>query len=481
MRPAAVLCGSVLMITAVAMAQVKDGVKPYVKEDAPVLVLNHVRVIDGTGAAPMEDQRIDIENGKITRVQSAKLRNAYPPNAKILDLTGRTVMPGIVGMHEHFFYPTPAHILDGLPLWTEIADSAPRLYLAAGVTTARTAGSMEPYTDLDVKHMIDAGKIPGPKMDITGPYLGGYLGKAPQMHTLSDPEDAARTVDYWATEGVTSFKAYMDISPEELKSAIDHAHARGLKLTGHLCSVGFREAAALGIDDLEHGIVVDTEFFPGKKPGVCPAAGVEEDFAKNLDIESAPVQEMIRDLVKRHVAVTSTLAVFEVTVPNRPPLASEMRAETVMTDAAWARYLQVRAAIAERDSPLDGAMLKKEMQFERDFVKAGGLLIAGCDPTSFGGVVPGFGDQRGMELLVEAGFTPVEAIHIATENGAIYLGQQEHIGSVAEGRTADLVVLDGNPATKVEDVEKVETVFKDGVGYDPAKLRASVAGMVGIR
>ncbi|MFL6428533.1 MAG: amidohydrolase family protein [Acidobacteriaceae bacterium] len=482
MHPAAgLVCGSLLMMVAVAMAQVKDGVKPYVKEDAPVLVLNHVRVIDGTGAAPTEDQRIDIENGKITRVQSAKLRNAYPPNAQILDLTGKTVIPGLVGMHEHFFYPTPAHILDGLPLWTEIADSAPRLYLAAGVTTARTAGSMEPYTDLDVKQMIDAGRIPGPKMDITGPYLGGYLSEAPQMHTLSDPEDAARTVDYWAAEGVTSFKAYMDISPEELKSAIDHAHARGLKLTGHLCSVGFREAATLGIDDLEHGIVVDTEFFPGKKPGICPVDGVEEDFAKNLDIESAPVQEMIRDLVAHHVAVTSTLAVFEVTVPNRPPLASEVRAEKVMTDAAWARYLQVRTALAERASPLDGAMLKKEMQFERDFVKAGGLLIAGCDPTSFGGVVPGFGDQRGMELLVEAGFTPVEAIHIATENGATYLGQQEHIGSVAEGRAADLVVLDGNPATKIEEVEKVETVFKDGVGYDPAKLRASVAGLVGLR
>jgi imidazolonepropionase-like amidohydrolase len=474
------LCGFAMM-AAVAAAQVTDGVKSYVKEDAPVLVLNHVRVIDGTGAAPMEDQRIDIENGKITRVQSAKLRNAYPPNAKVLDLTGKTVMPGIVGMHEHFFYPTPSAIPDGLPLWSEIADSAPRLYLAAGVTTARTAGSMEPYTDLGVKQWIDAGKIPGPKLDITGPYLGGYLGKAPQMHTLTGPEDAARTVDYWAAEGVTSFKAYMDISPAELKVAIDHAHARGLKLTGHLCSVGFRDAAAMGIDNLEHGIVVDTEFFPGKKPGICPLEGVEADFARNLDIESAPVQSMIRDLVTHHVAVTSTLAVFEISVPNRPPLASEMRAAKVMTDAAWARYLLVRARLAERNSPIDGAMLKKEMQFEHDFVKAGGLLTAGCDPTSFGGVVPGYGDQRGMELLVEAGFTPVEAIHIATQNGAIYLGRQDHIGSIAPAHDADLVVLDGNPAEKIEDVEKVDTVFKDGIGYDPAKLRDSVAGTVGIR
>src|SRR6201997_512635 len=207
-RAGAVLsCVSVLMVAAVA--QVKDGVKPFVKEDAPILVLNHVRVIDGTGAAPMEDQRIDIENGKITRVQSAKLRNAYPPNAKVLDLSGKTVMPGLVGMHEHLFYPTPGDGPGRQNMYGEMADSAPRLYLAGGVTTARTTGSVEPYTDLAIKQKIDAGNMPGPKLHITGPYLGGLGGFAPQLRTLSGPEDAARTVDYWAAEGVTSFKAYM--------------------------------------------------------------------------------------------------------------------------------------------------------------------------------------------------------------------------------------------------------------------------------
>ena len=484
MRTAAMMLCCVLLMGAGGAAQVKDGVKPYVKEDAPVLVLNHVRVIDGTGAAPMEDQRIDIESGKITRVQSAKLRNAYPPNAKVLDLTGKTVIPGLVGMHEHLFYPTPG---DGTPgyqqMYGEMADSAPRLYLAGGVTTARTTGSVEPYTDLAIKAAIDAGETPGPTLLVTGPYLEGTPSLGPQLHSLTGPEDATRTVNYWADEGVTNYKAYMHITVDELKAAIDAAHARGLKLTGHLCSVGFTKAAELGIDDLEHGLVVDTEFAPGKKEGVCPGMrGPATAMAKSLDVEGPQVQAMIRTLVAHHVAVTSTLAVFETFTGDRPPLERVAGAKQQLAIQAWSDYLETRAEITERGiGPIWATLLKKEMQFERSFVKAGGLLLAGCDPTGYGGVLPGFGDERNLELLVEAGFTPVEAIHIATENGATYLGQQEHIGSVAAGRDADLVVLDGNPAEKIENVEKVETVFKKGVGYDPAKLRESVAGMMGIR
>ncbi len=465
----------------VCSAQTPVGLKPYISEDAPVLVLMHVRVIDGTGAEAAEDQRIDIEGGRITRVQSAKLRNAYPPNAKILDLSGKTVIPGLVGMHEHLFYPAPERGKDGLSFSIEMIDSGPRLYLASGVTTARTAGSMEPYTDLSLKKLIDEGDRPGPKLRITGPYIGDLFGVVPQMHTLAGAEDAGRTVDYWAAEGVTSFKAFMGIKPEELKAAVEHAHAKGLKITGHLCAVGFREAAALGIDNLEHGIIVDTEFLPGKKPGVCPAGEAAEDFAKNVDIESAPVQDMIRDLVKHQVAVTSTLAVFEVSVPNRPSMSKMTRAREVLSPEGWATYLRIRSDIAEENNPLSAISLKKEMQFERDFVKAGGLLMAGCDPTSFGGVLPGYGDQRGLELLVEAGFSPLEAIHIATQNGAIFLGESDRIGSLGPGKAADLLVISGNPAQNIEDVENVQIVFKDGMGFDPDKLTQSVHRLVGVR
>jgi hypothetical protein len=127
------------------------------------------------------------------------------------------------------------------------------------------------------------------------------------------------------------------------------------------------------------------------------------------------------------------------------------------------------------------AILKKEMELEHAFVQAGGLLLTGPDPSGIGGTLPGFGDQRGVELLVEAGFTPVEAIRIATLNGATFEGRADSIGSLMPGKVADLVVLRGDPSANISDIEKVDTVFKDGVGYDPAKLLDSVRGVVGLR
>ena len=160
----------------------------------------------------------------------------------------------------------------------------------------------------------------GPSMRITGPYLEGEGAFAPQMHQLKDAEDARRMVEFWMDAGATSFKAYMHMTPEELTAVVKAAHARGLKVTGHLGAIGFREAAAIGIDNLEHGLVVDTEFFSGKKPAVCPnSQEASREMADKLDLASAPVQEMIKDLVARHVAITSTLPVFETFVPGRAP------------------------------------------------------------------------------------------------------------------------------------------------------------------
>jgi hypothetical protein len=194
-------------------------------------------------------------------------------------------------------------------------------------------------------------------------------------------------------------------------------------------------------------------------------------------VNGAQVQEMIRNLVSHHVAVTSTLPVFEAGAPGRPAL--QPRTLDAMSAESAQSYLTDRARVA-LDSPIT-ALLRKEMDFEVAFVKAGGLLLAGPDPTGNGGVLPGFGDQREIELLVEAGFTPVEAIHTATENGALYLGQQDRIGTLAAGKQADLVLIKGDPSKRIDEIENVETVFKAGIGYDSKKLIDSVRGQVGIR
>jgi imidazolonepropionase-like amidohydrolase len=456
-----------------------DAVMSFVKVKAPVIALEHVRVIDGTGAAPAENQTVILDGGRVRAVGSSA-NTPGPAGATVLDLAGYTVIPGLVGMHDHMFYPSPRTGRGVPPVYTELAFSAPRLYLAGGVTSLRTTGSIEPYTDLAVKKLIDSGVAPGPKIHVTGPYLEGPGAYTPNMHELTGPDDARKTVEYWADEGATSFKAYMHITRAELSAAIDAAHKRGLKVTGHLCSIGFREAAALGIDDLEHGLLVDTEFMPGKAPDVCPPRPQNDKALIALDLESQPAQDMIRDLVAHHVAVTSTLPVMETFVGPRPPL------ETRVLDALapdWrSDYLATRARLSNFDaaSSPDATLLKKEMQFEHDFAKAGGLLLAGLDPTGYGGVLPGFGDQREVELLVEAGFTPIEAIHVATANGAGFLDELDSIGTIAPGKSADMAVIHGNPASDINDIEKVEIVFKDGVGYDSAKLIESVRGQVGL-
>ncbi len=463
----------VVLCSLVAIAQappLSPAVRAFVAVDAPVFALTHVKIIDGTGAPVKEDQTIVVSGGKIQAIGDAAT-SPVPAGATVIEKRGYTVIPGLVGMHDHMFYPE-----GGISGYADLVRGAPPLYLAGGVTTIRTTGSIEGYTDLEVKKAIDAGKMVGPKMHVTAPYLEGPGAFTVQMHQLSDANDARRLVQYWATEGADNFKAYMDITRAELAAAIEEVHQRGLKITGHLCSIDFREAAAMGIDDLEHGLFVDTEFVPNKQPDVCPTSRESRQAMMALDIKGPEVQQTIRELVAHKVAITSTLPVFEISVPGRPPFRQQVL-EAMSTDSRLA-YLTTHARIAAmKNSPMP-ALFRKEMDFENAFAKAGGLLLAGLDPTGYGGVVPGFGDQREVELLVEAGFTPVEAIKIATYNGAQYLGELDRIGSLAAGKQADMVLIHGDPAANIEDIEKVETVFKDGVGYDSAKLIASAKGKI---
>ena len=459
-----------------------EAVKPFVKMPAGKIALAHVRVIDGTGASAVEDRTVLIDGGRIVAVQAGG--DAVPAGYAVTDLTGNSVMPGIVGMHDHQYYIARPN-LDSTgkgdePLMVpQMAFSSPRLYLASGVTTLRTTGSVEPYTDLNMKAAIDAGTLPGPHMDVTGPYLEGSNSPFIQMHPLKDAADATRTVNFWADQGVTSFKAYMNITRAELKAAIDAAHARGLKITGHLCSVTYAEAVGLGIDDLEHGFTVDTVLDTGKKPDSC-TPGDGEETLRAMTPGGPEAKALTALLVSHHVAVTSTLPVFESWSPNYrtlPPRQLELMSPEARTDYFYIRSLGLTRK-PERVAQVR-LMWTNALQMERDFVAAGGLLLAGPDPTGGGQVLPGFGDQREIELLVEAGFTPVEAIRIGTLNGATYLGLADRIGSIAPGKDADLVVVKGDPSAKIADIENVAIVFKDGVGYDPVPLLASVRARYG--
>jgi enamidase len=295
------------------------------------------------------------------------------------------------------------------------------------------------------------------------------------MNTITEADDARRQVAYWADMGATSFKAYMQISRAALGAAVDEAHTRGLKVTGHLCSVTYAEAAALGIDNLEHGFLASTDFVADKQPDVCPTQQRGQATIDELDPSSEPFRALVRTLVEKGVALTSTLTVFETFTPNRPfPPGVD-----VLLPQLKEQFQRTYERVSTRESRY-ATLLPKEMRLEKAFADAGGLLVAGTDPTGSGGVVPGYSNQRQIELLVEAGFAPVEAIRIATLNGARYLGRDARIGSLAAGKQADLVLLAGDPSTTIADVRKVDTVFRAGIGYDPARLIESVSGRVGL-
>ena len=440
--------------------------RAFVTVDVPVVAITNVRVIDGTGNPGKDDQTVILENGRIGAVGDAR-SVAVPAEAYVVDARGHTLIPGLVGMHEHLFYQNSQF---AVPAQAAFA----RLYLASGVTTIRTAGTVDFDGDLRIKRQIDSGAIPGPKIHVTGPYLHARSAEP-------DPEGIAREVASQADRGATSFKAYMTLRASELKAAIQEAHTRGLRVTGHLCAVGFREAAAMGLDNVEHGLASNSDLVWKKEADVCPGQSEVLGEVAHLDVATdRRVHQTIATLVRHGVAVTSTLAVYETFAGDESAL--DPRTPSVL--ARWVRksYESARARWVNQDGPgarAWAAVLTREMQFERAFVAAGGRLIAGVDPTGWGGVVAGFGDQRELELLVEAGLTPEMAIRVATSNGADFLYETDRIGTIEVGKQADLVAVRGNPSARIADVRNVVLVFKDGIGYDPEALIAATQGAVG--
>lgn len=448
--------------------QFSNAVRGFIKHAEPVIVLTHARVIDGTGGPARENQTLVLRGGDIVEMDDAA-KVKPPEGATVLDLTGKTVIPGLVMVHEHLYYPT------GGQVYAQLGASFSRLYLAGGVTTMRTGGNVNGVMDIKLKQEIEAGRQAGPAIDATAPYLNGPNAFL-QMHGLKDANDARAQVDYWVNMGATSFKAYMNITRAQLGAAVDAAHKRGIKVTAHLCSVTYSEAADLGIDNLEHGFLASTDFVANKKPDECPGQGAGQQSVTTVDENGEPFKALVRKLVDRKVALTSTLTVFETFTPGRP----KPPGLDVLVAPLREQYERTFERVSQNTQSNYARLFPKAMALERAFVKAGGMLIAGTDPTGSGGVIPGYSNQRQVELLVEAGFTPAEAIQIATLNGAKYLGRDRRVGSLAVGKQADLVVINGNPAATIADIRNVETVFKQGIGFDPAKLIDSVKGRVGL-
>ena len=443
---------------------VTPALRPFVAVDAPLVALTHVRLVDGTGAPARLDQTVIVRGARIQAVgPSASTR--VPRGARVMNLAGHTVIPGLVGLHEHTYFGG---------IHQTVQDNASAyLYLGMGVTTAMTAGSQLADQELELKRMIDAGEMPGPRLLIGGPYLYGGRARTGGFVGIHSSAEADSVVGDWAGKGATWFKV-LSGPTNTLRWVIDAAHRRGLHVSAHLCAVTFTEAAAMGIDALQHGFITNSEYVPGKQPDVCPPTN--QIAQADVDVESPAVRESIRRIVASGTPSVSTLGVYESFIPGRPldPRAMEMLAPDTRreVEANHAALDTSRFTVPDR-------LLAKMMRWERMFVEAGGLLGSGCDPWGTG-FLPGYGDLRNYELLVRAGFTPEQAIQVMTLNGARILHEDARIGSIAPGKAADLVVINGDPIAHPAGIYEVTHVFRDGIGYDAWRLRDFARGKVGI-
>lgn len=451
--------------------QFKKPVQKFISVSDTVVAITNVTIIDGTGGEIKKDQTLVISNGYIRSVGDASKTNV-PAEAKIIEGNGKTVIPGLVMLHEHLFYSKPFENWFSID---QMTFTFPRLYLAGGVTTIRTGGSIQPQTDLNIKEWIKEGKMTGPKMDVTSPFIEREGYEIPELGFIQSTDEIAKLVNYWAVKGVTSFKLYNHITREDLKICVQEAHKRGLKVTGHLCSITYEEASNMGIDNLEHGFMVASDFIENKQPELCDPFKARSELGAASE-DSPVIDALISLLIKNGTAITTTPVVFEPYTDHEivPGGGIEALAPMIREDVKMRYKRRV-----EKDSAAI-ALFNKNLKWVKRFHDQGGLLLAGTDPTGAGRTVAGYANQRTVEILVEAGFSLADAIKICSLNGAIYLEKSGETGTVEAGKRADLVLIDGDLEMDVKNIRKMEVVFKDGVGFDSKKMFESVKGLVGL-
>tara|TARA_B100001750_G_scaffold105838_1_gene83788 strand:- start:221 stop:1642 length:1422 start_codon:yes stop_codon:yes gene_type:complete len=458
------------IVSSQSFEDLSQKVQSFVKISDSEFVINNVRLIDGTGSLTQEDMSVIVKKGRIVSISKTN-DIKHRSITKVIDGRGHTLIPGLVMLHEHMFYPS------GEGRYNTNQVSFPPLYLAGGATTIRTGGSVDTYTDLAISREISAGNIAGPDIDVTAPYLEGPGAFLYAMPIISTPKEARNHVNFWADLGATSFKAYNWIDRKSLKSAIRAAHQRGLKVTGHLCSITYREAADMGIDNLEHGFYAATDWVLNKKLDECPRG--EDTRILDIDLNGSEFIELVDHLISRDVALTSTLAVLERWAPDRKP--PPKGAHESILPQLQERYKENLKRRVESSGEKGTKLLNRYMAMEKAFYDAGGLLVAGTDPTGAGDVIPGYANQRTVQLLIEMGLSIEEAVKVCTYNGALYLERDGEIGTIEQGKRADMILIKGNPSVDIEAFRQMTIVFKNGIGYDSQKLFESVKGWVGVR
>lgn len=464
MWAAALLC-SIAAAQAHGPATAPDRVDPaaaYLAFGPGPVFIENVELVDGTGSPARSGVDVLITGARIAAVGESL---TAPAGVRRVDGSGRTLIPGIVGAHNHTHIP-------GAPL---LQRAAARLYLANGVTTIRTVGAASPIADLAMAHAAEAGLAAAPRVSTSSPYVSGPGDAAVMVQPASEIE-ARAFVRRWAEIGVGWIKLYRRVEPHIARAVIEEAHAHGLRVAGHLCSLTFAEAAEMGIDTIEHGLVSASDFVAGKPHGECVPGSVQA--MAEVDPDGAAAHAVYRALIGNGTILVSTAAIVESRYPHR--YQGEERIVRYLAPAFREAYEARQAELAETAlTDMPDASFANALRFERAFYEAGGLLAAGLDPGRHN--LPGFGDQRNYALFLEAGFSPEEAIQVMTLNGAIVIGREPELGSVEPGKLADLVLLDGALSSDPSAMTRPVLVFRSGHAFSPERLLSGLEGQVGLQ
>ena len=425
------------------------------------IVLVPDNIIDGVHNEPRKGWKILIKDGLIHDIGS---NISIPDEAEIISLNGKTILPGFIDMHGHIYANNGTNVQNE-PAYL-------KLYLAGGVTTIFSPGEFYPEQTLELKRQVENSEILGPQIYTAGPYFDHRFEIFRNTKGKSNKIKTENLINEWQDK-IDGIKVYERIAVDELQFLIQKAYSLGIPITGHLGSVTAKRAVELGIDGLEHGLLGIPDFFSDGENISSRVCSIAE-----INVESPKVNELIDLFVKNGVYLSPTIITFQSISPGFEPqtpewkeyLSEDTRKDFVRT---WA---QMQGMLGNPDCWIKA--LQNQDLFLKKFYDKRGMLVTGTDPVG-PVILPGFSLHAEVLNFVRLGLSPLDAIKAATINGAKALQKDNEIGSLEVGKRADLMVIEGNPLENISDIKRVVMVIKEGIQYDPQKLRNSAKGKVG--
>lgn len=462
-----------LILLTVLTATIALGARPSAaRPPQSALLIRDVTVIDGTGAAPSGPLSVSIVDGRIAAIGVASEVRGEP-GARVIDGSGRYLIPGLIDAHAHVTMgpvridtsgPVPAMRLEPDPAVTE---SSFELLLEHGVTTIRDPGG-DTERLVSLREAIEDGERTGPRMRVAGAVIDQtpFEGLTEQF---TDEAELRAIIRSHAEAGVDFVKLYVTMTPELMEAAVEEAHAAGVGTIAHTLMISWTDAARLGLDAIVH-------ILPGN-PGLLPEESREryiQDMATGtqfmatwfeyVDLDSPIIDEMIDALVEHGVTVDPTLVMWETIVRGDDPEVIESpwldRVPASMLEN-WRTTFHMNPGWQPADFERARAAFPKALELTRRLHEAGVMLTAGTDANN-PWVVPGVSLHRELELLVEAGIPPLEVLTIATRNGAAVIGLLDQIGTVQEGKVADLLLLSEDPSRDISATRSIVEVIQGG-------------------